>query len=438
MALEAGLQQLGELWKALHGGAWRERAPGAHRCSSVCTLECVRGYLHRVPGSGLHPCLLDPCPIARGRIELHVRRECWVCRESGQVHLCGDFCARWEWNADGERTCVLTGHVFGPQWAGERADRVWKPEVPLPATGFWMPRLRRGGVRYAEVDCVPNPWSALVGDPETLHRTMADLARRGWDAHGDRAPKLLRAGLDGLVVRGARVLAHLFAREPWSPFVRRLRAGRERCLSAERAARAALELGTCASAMPEAAFARLARHPAPETWLPTPGSRLGMLWTLLGAVLVFWRACSDGQMQLGRSAPAFEKFALAVLGVLGAGVHASCGDTGFAAVQRDPRVARLPVRETAELMYGPECVRRHDRLVEQLSHAASAAASANPRLLRDVYNPGPALYARREWKDALRAKRARKLDAPASEDADDAAPHDDDDVEWWRQVTELR
>ena len=159
-SLARAVAELGNLWKIAHPMEYRCLSPQVHTCDAQCPMTCVSGYVHRTPDA-LHACFAHPCEatsstgrddgvemsedgfarrVPHASLELTVHGECWVCRSSGCVHLCGVFCSRWEIGGDSERVCRILGIALpNPAlWDSEQfqrdrggfARRPWAPGLP--------------------------------------------------------------------------------------------------------------------------------------------------------------------------------------------------------------------------------------------------------------------------------------------------------------------
>lgn len=366
---------------------WVERR-GRHLCNPSCHFQRV---LDDVRVGCAHPDL---------RAEFaYTENDLWLCLDSGLPHLCGlGECDAEVSNLDKEPTCALTGRVlgqlldFGWQFsarAREQRNSEWVPAPAINSITMFVPPSARGrafgssGARMRRFMVEENEWKHFTGKgAEGLDVYLARLCASGWHPDirlGPGAARSWGTGAGVMLVRAARVLACIFARSPQCPLELRILRVRE---ARSRAARAhALD--------PERGFEVLAEL-AEETWVPgTARARAELVLTLARASTGLWAQHLRGELELpGGHAPIFEKFVLAAARVLGTGVDAEIAGVRFASLEADPRIARLPVAEVAELL--GEAREAHNALVVRLRDGILRAAARRPSIFRDLYyRPAP-------------------------------------------------
>ena len=416
MTLVSVIARLGNVWNTMHPYEYAQRSRAIHACGPSCPMICVTGFVHSTAVSdepdakrALHPCLVHPCP-KEGALEYTVQRECWVCRSSGVVHLCGEFCAQWMPNDDKERVCQVTCCVL-PDAAPSQVECVQRdrgPWAPMPVltsdTRLVVSRAKEYQMRGAWT-AFTGVWRELLGSQADLREHLERICRQGWCTLGDTPPTFSNAdGLDMLLVRCARQLSHMYARSPRCPIEERLRASREVVLAAVEAGKRAMAADRTATFDVAAAvtFTQLERRPPPSTWIPAPERRATGIFALVPPVLALWHGCTSGRLPLQGSNASFERFVLAAVQVLGTGVLAIVAGCAFATFSPDRRLADLPLRETAT---SPA---KHEDLVQRITAAVRSAAESAPHDVLDPFtfnlNEVPIF----EWKQSLAAAKRQR------------------------------
>lgn len=380
-------RRLCKKWKELWPDRWVERC-GRHLCNPGCNFARV----------------LDDVRVGREVPDSRAQfagaeDDLWLCLDSGLPHLCGlGECDAEVSGTDREPTCAVTGRVLGqgfdPGWqfsarAREQRNAEWVPAPALHSITMFMPPTARGrgfgasGARERRFVVQENEWKRFASSgTEGLTAYLVRLCASGWhpDIHlGPGAARAWGTGAAVMLIRAVRVLACIFARTPQCPLEQRILRVRE---ARSRAARAhALD--------PERGFAVLAEL-AEETWVPgTARARAELVLTLARATTGLWAQHLGGELEIpGGHAPIFEKFVLAAASVLGTGVDVEFAGVRFASLEADPRLARLPIAEVAELL--GEAREAHNALVVRLRDGILRAAVRRPSIFRDLYyRPAP-------------------------------------------------